>query len=63
MLVSHLIVQCFKKMGVRAVFGVGGANIEDLYDALFHLGDGIEVVLADLQRVVGKLPLKAKAIP
>ncbi|MDH6108345.1 acetolactate synthase-1/2/3 large subunit [Kitasatospora sp. MAP12-15] len=32
--------------GVRHVFGVGGANIEDLYDALHATGDVIRTVVA-----------------
>lgn len=34
------------KAGVRHVFGVGGANIEDLYDALHATGDAIRTVVA-----------------
>ncbi len=34
------------KAGVRHVFGVGGANIEDLYDALHASGDAIRTVVA-----------------
>ncbi|WP_371494426.1 thiamine pyrophosphate-binding protein [Kitasatospora sp. NBC_00374] len=34
------------RSGVRHVFGVGGANIEDLYDALHATGDVIRTVVA-----------------
>ncbi|MDH6126342.1 thiamine pyrophosphate-binding protein [Kitasatospora sp. GP82] len=34
------------RSGVRHVFGVGGANIEDLYDALHTTGDVIRTVVA-----------------
>ncbi|MGK5081969.1 thiamine pyrophosphate-binding protein [Bdellovibrionota bacterium FG-1] len=43
---SQYIVEYLKSLKIRAVFGVGGANIEDLYDALFHQGEGIQAVVA-----------------
>lgn len=33
-------------IGVKKVFGVGGANIEDIYDAIYHLDGNIEAVVA-----------------
>jgi acetolactate synthase-1/2/3 large subunit len=42
--VDHIVGQLADR-GVRYVFGVGGANIEDLYDAA-HLRDDVTAVLA-----------------
>ena len=42
--VDH-IVDCLAAMGVEHLFGVDGANIEDLYDAA-HFRDDITAVLA-----------------
>ncbi|WP_405364803.1 thiamine pyrophosphate-binding protein [Kitasatospora sp. NBC_00039] len=44
-LVDHLARE-LAESGVRHVFGVGGANIEDLYDALHASGDVIRTVVA-----------------
>jgi acetolactate synthase I/II/III large subunit len=46
MLVAKYIVEYLKKIGTDVMFGVGGANIEDLYDAIFHHGAGIRAVVA-----------------
>ncbi|MGB3484643.1 MAG: thiamine pyrophosphate-binding protein [Mycobacterium sp.] len=40
-----MIIEYLSSIGVRHVFGVGGANIEDLYDAA-HFRDDITAVLA-----------------
>ncbi|MGA8114103.1 MAG: thiamine pyrophosphate-binding protein [Actinocatenispora sp.] len=37
--VADYIVSSLAELGVRTVFGVGGANIEDIYDAV-HFSDG-----------------------
>src|ERR1700753_2969078 len=42
--VDH-IVECLESIGVDHIFGVDGANIEDLYDAA-HFRSGITAVLA-----------------
>ncbi|GAB1690175.1 thiamine pyrophosphate-binding protein [Krasilnikovia sp. M28-CT-15] len=44
-LVDHLVRE-LARSGVDHVFGVGGANIEDLYDALHAAGPGIRAVVA-----------------
>ncbi|MGI5339152.1 thiamine pyrophosphate-binding protein [Streptomyces sp. CA-181903] len=38
--VVDFVVDFLRRQGVRHVFGVGGANIEDLYDALHQAQDG-----------------------
>ncbi|MBH0778666.1 thiamine pyrophosphate-binding protein [Nocardia bovistercoris] len=43
--VDHL-VRAVAATGVRHIFGVDGANIEDLYDAIFDSTDGVEGVIA-----------------
>ncbi|GAB0105294.1 thiamine pyrophosphate-binding protein [Nocardia sp. JMUB6875] len=43
--VDHL-VKAVSALGVRHIFGVGGANIEDLYDAAFDHRDLITAVVA-----------------
>lgn len=43
--VDHL-VRAISTLGVRHIFGVGGANIEDLYDAAFDHRDLITAVVA-----------------
>jgi acetolactate synthase I/II/III large subunit len=40
-----VIIEYLASIGVRHLFGVGGANIEDLYDAA-HFRDDITAVLA-----------------
>lgn len=40
-----MIIDYLASIGVRHVFGVGGANIEDLYDAAHHRAD-VTAVLA-----------------
>ncbi|TQC46649.1 thiamine pyrophosphate-binding protein [Rhodococcus sp. WS4] len=44
--VVDLLVESLAERGVRYVFGVGGANIEDLFDALDHTGRSITGILA-----------------
>jgi acetolactate synthase-1/2/3 large subunit len=44
--VVDLLVESLAERGVRYVFGVGGANIEDLFDALHHTGRSITGLLA-----------------
>lgn len=46
MLVSHYIINFLKENDVDVIFGVGGANIEDIYDAIFYRGAGIRAVIA-----------------
>jgi acetolactate synthase I/II/III large subunit len=46
MLVAKYIVEHLKETGTDVIFGVGGANIEDVYDAIFHHGTGIKAVIA-----------------
>jgi acetolactate synthase-1/2/3 large subunit len=46
MLVTRYIITYLKKHEVQTIFGVGGANIEDLYDAIFHYGEGMQAVVA-----------------
>ena len=43
--VADFLVQFLSRMGVRHAFGVGGANIEDIYDAC-HRSGKIEAILA-----------------
>src|ERR1700744_3521965 len=41
------LVETLREWGVRYVFGVSGANVEHLHDAIHRLGDGeLEAVLA-----------------
>src|SRR5215217_1999287 len=44
--VVDYIVDFLCQQEVRHVFGVGGANIEDLYDAIHHSTTGIQAVVA-----------------
>ncbi|GAA2790041.1 thiamine pyrophosphate-binding protein [Kitasatospora paracochleata] len=44
--VADQVARFLAEAGVRHVFGVGGANIEDLYDALNEPGTGIRTVVA-----------------
>ncbi|WBB81393.1 thiamine pyrophosphate-binding protein [Micromonospora sp. WMMD882] len=44
-LVDYLITS-LHQVGVRHIFGVGGANIEDLYDAVHHCGEQVTAVVA-----------------
>jgi acetolactate synthase I/II/III large subunit len=46
MLVSEYIIRYLKQNKIELIFGVGGANIEDLYDAIFYHGEGIQGVIA-----------------
>lgn len=46
MLVSEYIVEYLNLIGVTHAFGVGGANIEDMYDALYHGKSKIKGVVA-----------------
>lgn len=46
MKVSQSIVESLKQAEVPWVFGVGGSNIEDLYDAVFRHGDGMRALVA-----------------
>ena len=47
MKLSDALVQGFLSLGVRHVFGVSGANIEHLHDAIFRLqSDKLQSVLA-----------------
>jgi len=43
--VTDVIIDYISALGVKHIFGVGGANIEDLYDAAFFY-DGLTAVLA-----------------
>ena len=43
--VADVIIDYLSLIGVRHIFGVGGANIEDLYDAAFF-NDDLTAVLA-----------------
>jgi acetolactate synthase-1/2/3 large subunit len=43
--VADFIVEHLASIGVEFIFGVGGANIEDLYDAA-HLSDDMQALLA-----------------
>jgi acetolactate synthase I/II/III large subunit len=43
---SRYIVEFLRQNGVEVVFGVGGANIEDIYDAIYHYGKGMQVIIA-----------------
>jgi acetolactate synthase-1/2/3 large subunit len=44
--VVDYIVDFLSRQEVRHVFGVGGANIEDLYDAVYHSPAGIHTLVA-----------------
>src|SRR5579863_7397727 len=45
--IADALVQALIELGVRYVFGVSGANIEHLHDAIHRLGDGrLTAVLA-----------------
>ncbi|MFG2558598.1 thiamine pyrophosphate-binding protein [Streptomyces sp. NPDC048496] len=44
--VVDFVVDFLHRLGVRHVFGVSGANIEDLYDALHHAQAGLQGVVA-----------------
>src|SRR5690349_16244403 len=44
--VVDYLVQAVSDMGVRHIFGVDGANIEDLYDAAYDAADRITAVVA-----------------
>ncbi|SUA40803.1 Acetolactate synthase large subunit [Nocardia africana] len=44
--VVDYLVQAVSDMGVRHIFGVDGANIEDLYDAAYDASDRITAVVA-----------------
>jgi len=44
--VNEYIIKYLEKIGITHIFGVGGANIEDIYDAAYHYGENIEAVLA-----------------
>ncbi|WP_433592180.1 thiamine pyrophosphate-binding protein [Nocardia sp. CA-145437] len=44
--VADRLVQAISTLGVRHLFGVGGANIEDLYDAAYEQRDLITAVVA-----------------
>lgn len=44
-LVDYLI-KSLHQVGVRHIFGVGGANIEDVYDAVHHCGEQVHAVVA-----------------
>ncbi|WP_255450307.1 thiamine pyrophosphate-binding protein [Skermania sp. ID1734] len=44
--VADYLVDAVVALGVRHVFGVGGANIEDIYDAIHNAGDRITGVVA-----------------
>ncbi|WP_433660506.1 thiamine pyrophosphate-binding protein [Nocardia sp. CA-128927] len=44
--VVDYLVQAVSALGVRHIFGVDGANIEDLYDAIFDAPDDVTGVIA-----------------
>lgn len=44
--VADYLVSSLATLGVEHLFGVGGANIEDLYDAAHHSTDGVTAVVA-----------------
>ncbi|WP_225725883.1 MULTISPECIES: thiamine pyrophosphate-binding protein [unclassified Nocardia] len=44
--VVDYLVRAVSTLGVRHIFGVDGANIEDLYDAIFDAPDGITGIVA-----------------
>ncbi|MFR9750423.1 thiamine pyrophosphate-binding protein [Nocardia sp. 004] len=44
--VVDYLVHTVSTLGVRHIFGVGGANIEDLYDAIFEARDEVTGVIA-----------------
>ncbi|TJZ54335.1 thiamine pyrophosphate-binding protein [Streptomyces piniterrae] len=44
--VVDYLVQAVASLGVRHIFGVGGANIEDLYDAIYDAGGPVTGVVA-----------------
>ncbi|WP_454199887.1 thiamine pyrophosphate-binding protein [Nocardia sp. Marseille-Q1738] len=46
MRVVDYLVQAVSALGVRHIFGVDGANIEDLYDAIFDAPDDVTGVIA-----------------
>lgn len=46
MRVVDYLVQAVSALGVRHIFGVDGANIEDLYDAIFDASDDVTGVIA-----------------
>jgi acetolactate synthase-1/2/3 large subunit len=43
--VDHIVAE-LARTGVDRVFGVGGANIEDLYDAVHRSGDAVQALVA-----------------
>ena len=40
------IIQQLEQLGVQHIFGVGGANIEDVYDAIFKTGGRVSGIVA-----------------
>ena len=44
--VCEYIVSYLNKFGVKYIFGVGEANIEDIYDAVYHLNADLKAMLA-----------------
>jgi acetolactate synthase-1/2/3 large subunit len=44
--IADYTVAYLRQLGVRHAFGVGGANIEDVYDALHRAGQGLDGILA-----------------
>lgn len=46
MRVVDYLVQAVSALGVKHIFGVDGANIEDLYDAIFDASDDVTGVIA-----------------
>lgn len=46
MRVVDYLVRALSRYGIQHIFGVGGANIEDLYDAIFHLHGPIRGIVA-----------------
>lgn len=46
MTVAEYLAYFLERLGVRHVFGVGGANIEDVYDALYRTQGAVKGILA-----------------
>lgn len=44
--VVDYLISSLHQVGVRHIFGVGGANIEDLYDAVHHFSEPVHAVVA-----------------
>lgn len=44
--VADHLVRAVAALGARQIFGVGGANIEDVYDAVFDSGGAVRAVVA-----------------